>query len=170
MRALRAASGMFWSSRRHRGMRWLALNRRKVLFGASASVLLAASLNLAIGSVRNSPIRVDGSVGQCVGLPQSCNWGPRRNRVTITQWPFAFRTIQATPDSRGNFSISIVPGRYTVSVAGCETYDWPGGGVPEFELRGDGSIDRQGFGALHWLVGNAGNCRPIPLGTPLSGF
>jgi hypothetical protein len=142
--------------------------RRKVILGAAAVVLLVAGLTLAVGSiVRNSPIRVAGSIGQCNGLPQRCDWAPARNSVTIRQLPLPWRTIQATPDSKGDFSVSIVPGRYQLSVAGCNTYDWPGHKTPEFELRADGSVDSDGFAALHWLVDAAGNCRSIPLGVPL---
>ena len=158
---------MFSNTRRHIGMGSFVLNRWKLILAAAAGLLFAASFSLAIASSQKALVQVDGSIGQCVGLPQSCNWSPTQNSVTITQLPFAWRTIHATPDSRGNFSIRIVPGRYRVSVAGCKTYEWPGNKTPEFELRADGSIDPQGFGALHWLVDTAGNCRPIPLGVPL---
>src|ERR1700726_2782980 len=116
--------------------------RHRVILGAAAVVLLVAGLTLAVGSiVRNSPIRVAGSIGQCNGLPQRCDWAPAGNSITIRQLPLPWRTIEATPDSRGDFSVSIVPGRYKVSVAGCKTYDWPGHKTPEFELRTDGSVD-----------------------------
>jgi hypothetical protein len=162
-------AGMFWSGPRHTGMGSFASAGRGVILGAAAAVVVVAGLSLAVGSiVRNSPIRVAGSIGQCTGLPQRCDWAPAGNSVTIRQLPLPWRTFQATPDSRGEFSVSIVPGRYQVSVAGCKTYDWPGHKAPEFELRADGSVDSDGFAALHWLVDAAGNCRSIPLGTALS--
>ena len=143
--------------------------RRGGILGTAVAVVLVAGLSLAVGSVvRGSPIRVAGSIGQSTGCPQSCYFGPARNRVTIRQPALPWRTIQATPDSSGDFSVSIVPGRYQVSVAGCRTYDWPGHKTPEFELHADGSVDSDGFAALHWLVDPAGNCQSIPLGTALS--
>jgi hypothetical protein len=143
--------------------------RRGVILGTAVAVVLVAGLSLAVGSiVRGSPIRVAGSIGQSTGCPQSCYFGPARNWVRIRQLALPWRTIQATPDSSGDFSVSIAPGRYEVSVAGCKTYDWPGHKTPEFELHADGSVDSDGFAALHWLVDAAGNCQSIPLGTALS--
>src|SRR2546430_12996523 len=138
--------GGFWTGRRHTKVGSFARSRRRLILGPVLAAAISVGIALVVGPIgRSAPIVVRGSITQCSGLPQPCEWAPAGYSVTVRQLNFPWRTAKATTTSGGQFSMNISPGRYQVSIAGCKTYGWPGNQTPQFELRTDGSVDADGY-------------------------